>query len=401
MRAQIAFDLSLTTPVNFFTLDDPVRGVLDNTVYPLAGDVLVDVTSYLRSVSVRRGRSRMLDKFTAGNCTLVLDNRARTFDPLYASGPYFGSIKPRKQVVVDVDGEPLFTGAVADWNLSYDVGGDSTAEPSCTDSFDLLSGQMVSAATSTGQLTGARVAAILDAVAWPAGRRAIATGQATLAADAHDDISALAYLQQVETSEPGAVFIGRAGDLVFRDRAYLQLATSGASFGGTAIPFMALQVVSGVEEMVNTASVIWSAGTAVGGTATSVNTTSSAAYGEFAATYDTLLADAGQAQEMADWITGRYGEPAYRVDSLTVRMAGLTAAQQATVLGLDLADVVTVTFTPNNVGSAITQVVSIDGIEHSATPGVHDVTFTLSETLAAFILDSATFGVLDSDRLGF
>ena len=40
LRAQIAFDLSLTTGVNFFTLDDVDKGVLDNTEYVLGGDAL-------------------------------------------------------------------------------------------------------------------------------------------------------------------------------------------------------------------------------------------------------------------------------------------------------------------------------------------------------------------------
>ena len=81
LRAQIAFDLSLTTGVNFFTLDDVDKGVLDNTEYVLGGDALVDVTQYLRSVQVDRGRSRTLEKFTAGQCNITLDNRTRIFDP--------------------------------------------------------------------------------------------------------------------------------------------------------------------------------------------------------------------------------------------------------------------------------------------------------------------------------
>jgi len=45
--------------------------------------------------------------------------------------------------------------------------------------------------------------------------------------------------------------------------------------------------------------------------------------------------------------------------------------------------------------------VTIDGIEHSASPSIHDVTFTLSETQVSFVLDSAVFGELDDDSLGF
>ncbi len=56
---EIGFDLSaLGGP--FFILDDPVQGVLDNTEYTLGGTLFYDVTEYVRSVSVRRGKSRQL-----------------------------------------------------------------------------------------------------------------------------------------------------------------------------------------------------------------------------------------------------------------------------------------------------------------------------------------------------
>jgi hypothetical protein len=58
-------------------------------------------------------------------------------------------------------------------------------------------------------------------------------------------------------------------------------------------------------------------------------------------------------------------------------------------------------WTPNGVGSAITQYLTIEGIEHQADPATHFVTFTLSQAQASFQLDSAIFGVLDEDRLGF
>lgn len=403
MKVEIAFDLSLTQPTLFFVLDDPVRGVLDNTVYPLGGDVLVDVTEYLRAVSVRRGRARELDKVTAGNATVTLDNRARTFDPLYSTGPYFGSILPGKQVAVSVDDAAVFSGMVDDWNLGYDVGGDSVAEPVCVDALALLSRTPLPGGTATGELTGARVASILDDVAWPETRRDISTGAATLAADATEaGDSALAYLETVALSEPGVLFIDRAGAVAFRDRTDLQDAASAVAFGGTAgIPYMTISPVYGSEELVNDASVVWSAGTAVGGTATARNTGSVTAYGLASQTYTTLLADASQAQALADWVVERYGTPKYRIDSLTVRLEALGTADRAAVLGLDLGDPCTVEFTPNGIGSAIVQTVAVDAVEHAATPAAHDVTFTFSETLAAFTLDSTFLGVLDVDRLGF
>jgi hypothetical protein len=110
-RVQIALDLSASGVGSYFTLDDATRGVLDNTLYKLGGDVLIDVTAKVLSVQVRRGRSRQLERFTAGNANIVLDNRDRAFDPLNTASAYYGSILPGKQVIIDRDGATIYTGS--------------------------------------------------------------------------------------------------------------------------------------------------------------------------------------------------------------------------------------------------------------------------------------------------
>jgi hypothetical protein len=82
-----------------------------------------------------------------------------------------------------------------------------------------------------------------------------------------------------------------------------------------------------------------------------------------------------------------------------VNLAGIS--QVAQVLALELGDVVTVRWTPNQTGSQISQVVSIDAIEHAIGVDTHQVTFTLSESAAGFILDDTVFGLLDTGILGF
>jgi hypothetical protein len=403
MRVQIAFDLAANGIGDFFTLDDTTKGVLDGATYLLAGDVLVDVTSTVRSVQVRRGRSRTLEKFTAGNANVTLDNRDRSYDPTNVDSPYYGSLVPRKEVRIDVGGVYLFVGNVEDWNYSYSLSGDSIAEPSCVDGLAYIATQTLPAGTATSQLTGARIGAVLNTISWPAATRSISTGNATLAADVvADGANALDYLQQVALSEPGSFFMSSDGMATFLDRTDLQsLSDTGVVFGDGGIPFTDIGVVYGTEEMTNQASVTWSAGTAVGGTAVSDDLTSQAAYGVMESAYTTLLSSATQADDLADWLVGQYAQPRYRVDRLTVRLDGLLGSQVNDVLGLDLGSVVQVTWTPNALGSAVSQSVFIDGIEHSATPAQHDVTFTLSETQAAFILDSSELGVLDQDPLAF
>jgi hypothetical protein len=81
-----------SSPFDSFTLDDPVRGVLDNTDFILGGDVFTDITEDVLAVAVTRGKSRTLDHFTAGRASIQLQNRDREYDPLYTAGPLFGQI---------------------------------------------------------------------------------------------------------------------------------------------------------------------------------------------------------------------------------------------------------------------------------------------------------------------
>lgn len=402
MKVEIAFDTAANGLGNFLTLDDPVKGQLDTSPYVLSGDVLNDVTQYVRNVSIKRGRSKTLEKFTAGVANIDLDNRNRYFDPLYTGSPYYGNIGPKKQVIISEGTAVLFTSNIEDWDYSYSISGDSVATVKTIDGFAVIAPTILAQGTAVSQLTGARVGAVLDSIDWPTTARTISTGQAMLNADiVGENVNALAYLQQVELSEPGALFIGKTGNVTFKDRNDLQTYTSGVTFGTGGIPFVEISPIFGTEEMLNLASVTYYGGSAVAGTVTAANVTSQGQYGVIDQTFDTLLNTSADAQAFADWQVAIYGEPLYRVDRLTVRLSALGTAQLAQVLNLELGDAVQVSWTPNNVGSAINQVVTIDGIDYTGTPSVQDITFTMSQTLAAFILDDLTYGTLDENNLGF
>jgi hypothetical protein len=181
---EIGFDLSaLGGP--FFILDDPVQGVLDNTEYTLGGTLFYDVTEFVRSVSVNRGKSRQLDRFTAGGASIEFNNNNRVFDPENTTSPFFGQIIPKRTIKVETGGSAVFYGVVDDWNLNYDLSGLSLASADCVDGFTLFAQRALSSSTATSQLTGARINAILDKseVDWPASLRDIDTGATTLQAD--------------------------------------------------------------------------------------------------------------------------------------------------------------------------------------------------------------------------
>lgn len=386
---------------NFFTLDDPVKGILNNTTYTLGGAFsVVDVTQYVRSVAINRGRSRVLDRTQAGAATIVLDNRARLFDPTAgtAISPYSNDIVPRKNVSITVNSEPVFSGQVDDWNIDFEVNGDSTSSAICADGFLQLSAATMSTATRTSQLASARVDAVLTEIGWPSSKRTIGTAAVTLQADTPSaNTNVLDYLQTVTDTEFGSFYINRIGNVEFDNRSTVQTFTATTLLGGTGIPITSVKVNIGSELLFNSVSVARNNG----GTATKTDATSIAAYGESDYSRTGLLFSTDtESSTLADYLLSRYKDPTLRIEEVSVSMNALGTAQHATIASLDVTSPVQVTFSPT-VGSAVTQFATIDRIAHQITPGEHVVILSMSEAQPSFILNDATFGQLDDDKLGF
>lgn len=395
---KIAFDLTLAGTGDFFTINStPLGGTAVAGSAPIAGDVLTDITSDVRSVSVRRGRSRNTDKFDAGTCSVVVDNRDRLYDPTAgtAISPYAPSLKPRKALTIEANGQAIFTGQVEDIDLDFQVDGDNTTIFKASDGLTLLNQITLAAGTSTSQFSGARIEAVLNEADWPTARRSVDDGQVTLGADViADNTNALDYLNKVAASDPGPIFIGRDGTFTFRDRLSIQTA-SGATFtdGASGIPFSDVTIQYGTERLYSDIEVAY-----VGGTAVTSNLATREAYGISTLKTETLLSDLTQAQELSDFYASRYAEPIARVESLTVPVDALSGADLGIVLGIDLGDRVLVSFTPNGVGSALSQLAVVESIEHDISPGLHRMRLTLSDAVSGFALD---FSRLDYDTLGF
>jgi len=399
---EIGFDLS-SGGGPFFTLHDPVAGLLDNTNFTLGGTLFYDVTSYVVSIDSTRGRSRELDRYNAGTLEVLFDNSTRVFDPLNLSSPYAGQIVPHREIRVKSNGSAVFYGLIDDWNLNYNPGGNNTAAAIASDGFTLFAQQTLSAHTAIPQLTGARINAVLSRpeVNWDATNRNIDTGTINLQGDVVDEgVGALTYLQLVETTESGNLFIDKTGLMTFQDSL-----TGPSSAGlvtltddGTGIPFSNVAVVYGSELLYNRVVITRDGGSPQ----TAEDTDSQIAYGISSLNMDGLLFNSdADALALADSLLGTYSEPEYRFDSITVQMSELSTAQQNSLLALELTDQVLIKFTPNNIGSQIVKYGQITGIDHRVGIFVHEVTFRF-RTLeyAEFVLDDVVFGLLDTGRLG-
>jgi hypothetical protein len=399
---EIGFDISgLGGP--FFLLDDPVAGVLDNTDYILGGTLFYDVSNFVRQVSVRRGKSRQLDKFTAGVASIEFNNNTRVFDPEYASSPYYGQIIPKRTVKVSTGGSAVFYGVVDDWNLNYDLSGLSTAGADCVDGFTGLAQRALSAHTATAELTGARINSVLSRseVDWPLSLRDIDAGSELLQADIVDDgVNALEYLQLVNNSEPGNIFIGKDGSFNFKDRTVAAISSGQVVFAddGSGIKFSDVNVVYGSELLYNYVQIE----RANGGTAIAQDIDSISTYGQQALIQTGLLLGTdADADALADYLVSIYSEPEYRFETLAVQLEALTSAEQIKVLGLEINDICEIKFTPNKIGTPINKYALIIKIEHDIQPLQHRVVFGF-ETLdyASFVLDDLEFGILNVNQLG-
>jgi hypothetical protein len=427
---EVGLDLSASTSrtFDFFRFgantdpDDPLNefSLFDGNAR-IGGTLFYDVTDRVKSVSISRGRSRELDRFGTGSANLTFDNQDRAFDPFDTSSPFFPDIRPRRNVristVANGGSAVQFTGLVEDWNIEFEVSGRAEAYASCVDGFVLFGGQQLNFGTMIAEQSGERLETILDRpeVSWPVDLRDIDTGAARFGADVLDQgRETLEYLQLIEASEPGQLFMSKDNKVTFRDRTRAarigdltftdgSVASPGGS-PGSAIPFNAISISYGTELLYNRAVI-----TNIGGDPqTQENASSIAEYGVVSLELNGLLIESeANADALAAFLVRKYADPELRIDTLSVELAGLGAEDQFEVLDLELADIVRVEYQPQGIGDPIVRDVQIIGIRHDVRPGSHIVGFQFASTdTAAFVFagdadpNAWPFSILDSSPFG-
>ena len=391
-----------------FTLDS---SKLDGTDVLDGSTNFVDITEYVTNININRGRSTQLDTVPSSSCTISADDRAaaRYFDPLNTASEWYSGgtvgIAPRRQFQVyggTAGTTAMFTGFVYDLNMDYEEPNLSTATIVATDSLGQLGQTVLTAFNPSSQLTSARVSAILDRpeVAYSTALRAIGTGVATCGTVAYEDATnVLTALQDVATAEGGRLFVNRSGSLQFDARIAVSFGTAVASFGGTAgVPIQSLSNVYGAETVLNRVAVQID-----GGTASSVasGTASQAEYGIKALSLTGVpLATDAAGSALAASLLSRFQDPVVRFSEMNVLLNALTTAQQATMAGLEIGDILSVSKTfAVGTPATVTQNVVVESIRHSINPSRHTVTIGLGQVqlILPFVLDTSP---LDSTLYG-
>jgi hypothetical protein len=409
VKVELGLDLGDNSPQGF-TLDDAVRGVLDNTSFILGGELFYDISNRLASVSVKRGKSQALDRIDAGIADITLNNNDRQFDPLYPDSLYYGFLVPRKKVRITANDKPVFFGFIEDLDLNYLPENRSTVSISVSDALSQFTNTGIEDYTPVSQLSGARVNAVLDlpAIGWSSTERRIDDGNSImLDADVANGTGALDYLKLVALSEQGNFFIGKDGAVVFQER---NTATNAVDLiftddltpsAFTKIPFSRVTNVYGSENLYNQITV-----TNADAIPDEVYTEDEASIGAYGAraysVSNVLIENTTELADMANRLLLSYSEPLYRFDSITVELDRLSTVNQNAVLDLEIGDIVQVEFTPNGIPPAISLPCRILGISQQWAVDKKQILFSL-ETLnyGVFVLDSDLFGELDNDRLGY
>jgi hypothetical protein len=409
VKVELGLNLGQADPFAF-TLDDAVKGVLDNTSFTLGGERFFDISDRLIGTSVSRGKNQALDRIDAGTSSIVVDNSDRHFDPLYPNGPYFGQLIPRRTVRITCNNQPVFIGAIDDFDIVYAPSNRSQVRIDVSDAFSTLTNSGLEEFTPTAQLSGARVNAVLDRpeVDWPATAREIDAGNSTmLGALVAEGTSVLEYLQLVSNSEFGDLFIGKDGKVVFRERnavpntpnlVFTDEVVAGVYQG---IQFASVNNVYGSENLYNRILISNASSPALEASANDAE--SQTVYGPRSFSQSNLLvASQSELQFLADYLLARFKEPQYRFEAVTVVMDTLSTVNQDAVLDLEIGDIVQVRFEPSDIPPAIEQYVRIIGISHDWTSTSKNITFALERLdFAIFILDNAVLGELDNDRLAY
>jgi len=416
-----SYDLKIATGflVDAFTLDDSVKGVLNNTEYVLDGTTeFASVIDGATSISVFRGRRDIGDQFTAGTMSFDLNDTftGGIFNPFDTQSPYYDTaqavpgLAPMRKVLLSREGEELFNGYIVDYSYNFNLGGLDTVSVTCADDFYLLSQTYLNEFNVTEQLASARLVALLalpevNAFQLP-GEQNIETSTITLGGAAAYTVpngtSVAAYTAKINESVQGRIFISRDGVFTFQDRIGNTLSASSADFhdDGTAIPFDNVGISFEANQVINRASV-----THAGASTPEIaeDLTSQATYFiQTTAIGDALVHNNTAALDLANYLL--VGQPEARYTNVSTLFASLTDAQRDIVAVLEIGNTITIekSFTSGNTITSLAQELAIEGIQHEIDLSTgHRITLFTSPTTLVFelILDDLVYGTIDTENV--
>lgn len=360
----VEFDLG---KVGIFTLGISQLGGTDVLGTASSANWQAIPTTDVRSIGIRRGRTREDQANQPGTLELILENRSGNYDPDNPSSSYIWngySILTRGlgvRISATWSGTTyvIFRGYLE--QIAIDASLDPVTTFQFTDALAQIGAYNLAAIASSysGDTTATRVGRILDSAGWSASLRNL-SGSRTMQPTTYGT-SALALSEQATNCEYGRFFADRQGNLTLIP--YESLLTTPFRFtlsdtraSGT-IEYDTIQEAPGAKYLINTVTLTQSSTT----NQTAVNSTSVIRYGTYQKAVDAPLLDNSVASTLAQVYADQNALPATRVERVEFDALGLGSIWSS-LLQTDLGDNVNVerTSVDNRTRTFISLVESID-----------------------------------------
>lgn len=367
------------------------------------GTAWTDISDYVAAFQFSRGRSRELDAYQAGTCSVSLRNYDGRFLPEaftgvtnteYAEDP----IVPGQSVYIRSEGFIVFYGYVEDSRWLYDAGKTVIAGFTLIDAMSRIGRLTQQLDLSESGVAGDVMETILNDAQWDATNDYVTTGTtANISVDVTEGQLALPTVQQIALAEGVGRLYAHRGlrDLIFEGRHALAGATVERTFGDGGIEILRAEFGYGADLLYNQVRA-----ESQNGLSYSVSDTASrAAYGDRSLVRSGLLLNnVWDLQSYCEMLLEFYKEPQARVAALTVNLYALSYNERQHVGALDIGSLVRVVFTPRGADEIDANFV-VEGISHAATVNSHEVTLQLSPA-PSFSLFELDTDQLDIDQVG-
>lgn len=291
-----------------------------------------------------------------------------------------------------------FTGYVDQWPHAWTNGVLGYVSLTATDRRKLFSRQLLGATALTDNvLSGTRATALLTAAGVTTMN--VDTGLSTVGLTGSEATTSIdQLLRDTASSEAGLFFIAGDGTPTFHDRARRQrpattVLTVTADQCGPDLHFTVDDAL-----LINQATVLLDNGTAG---ATQTDATSESEYGTYSKRLSSLLTTTTDADDRALFLLSQYAEPSPRAGQITIEAHSQPSLFDE-LLASEIGQRIQVTSLPSNAPTG-TLDLWIEGIQDVITDRTWH--FTIDPSPAAvtisFILDDGTYGLLDSNVLGW
>lgn len=332
-----------------------------------------EISSYVKGISIKRGRDDNLSDFAAGEAVITLNDTTGRFSPLNTASPLYPYVVPGRGIVIEATFNgtvyPLFRGFVR--SIEYNPA--SSAQETiihAQDFFLFLSRAKPTIAATGSTTTGAAIRTILTSLNWTdTNYISLETGDTINAGISGDgNTTALALIENLIETERGEFFQSASGVVTYKARSSRYLRTSSSTLTDVAASGIASIDLTNIKNraVVKNGAYV--------GTATDYPSSQNYGFSDFGTIDSTNINTQIQAQSLAEWLVSQGKNPKAPLRSLSFP-ANISGSLMTTVLTRDLGDRITV----NDSSLDTTADFYIEGIDTKITAGqIHEVSYTLS-----------------------